>query len=264
VSPSLFLLVVFASVAACAPGTRAPRSPAPGAAHFIVATFNVYHPSWQDAPTAQAVESTGADAVFLQEITPNWERVLRSRYSEKYPHMLFKTDRNSRGLGVLSRFPVADRGLLRAPHDWHPAWLVEVTLPSGNISVLNVHLRAVSTGPRNRVSNYFATAADHEHEIRSFVSRSAAAPAIVLGDFNEYPEGAAVRWLERRGFRNILPLYHPGQPTWRGRSLVGQFAMPIDHILVDGRFEPLNAWVVREGNSDHLPVVAHLELRRSQ
>jgi hypothetical protein len=35
-----------------------------------------------------------------------------------------------------------------------------------------------------------------------------------------------------------------------------------DHILFDGSFEPIDAWVVRAGSSDHLPVVAHLEASR--
>ena len=35
--------------------------------------------------------------------------------------------------------------------------------------------------------------------------------------------------------------------------------MTIDHILFDRAFVPLNAYVLDSGNSDHLPVVAHLE-----
>ena len=53
--------------------------------------------------------------------------------------------------------------------------------------------------------------------------------------------------------------YHPGQWTWRGRSVAGQFSLSIDHILFDGSMVPLDAWVSSPGNSDHNPVVAHFE-----
>jgi endonuclease/exonuclease/phosphatase family metal-dependent hydrolase len=80
-----------------------------------------------------------------------------------------------------------------------------------------------------------------------------------VGDFNEDEEGSAVRYLEGRGYRNALPLYHPGQGTWRYPSVAGQLEKMIDHILFDARLQPLNAWIRRIGRSDHMPVFAHLE-----
>jgi endonuclease/exonuclease/phosphatase (EEP) superfamily protein YafD len=83
----------------------------------------------------------------------------------------------------------------------------------------------------------------------------------VAGDFNEGANGAAVRYLEHLGFRNALPRYHPDEPTWRyPRWTV--FTQELDHILYDGAFASINAWVVKSGASDHLPVVVHLEATR--
>jgi endonuclease/exonuclease/phosphatase family metal-dependent hydrolase len=81
----------------------------------------------------------------------------------------------------------------------------------------------------------------------------------VVGDFNEGPDGDAIHYLEDAGFRNVLPLFRPGQETWRVRSLGGQTAETLDHILFDESFLPLDARVMVEGNSDHLPVLAHFE-----
>ncbi len=106
--------------------------------------------------------------------------------------------------------------------------------------------------------------ADHDFEIRLFMSQSTdSVPTLVVGDFNEGPNGSAVRYLEKVGFQNALPLYHPGEPTWRyGRWTIVQFTQELDHILFDGSFEPVDAWVVNAGASDHLPVVARLEAPR--
>jgi hypothetical protein len=36
--------------------------------------------------------------------------------------------------------------------------------------------------------------------------------------------------------------------------------MTIDHVLFDRSFIPLNSWVENIGHSDHLPVLAHVEV----
>ena len=246
-------------LASCGPAPLTPREPTPGAPHFTVATFNVHYPTAGDAETAAAVTATNADLVFLQETDGAWASVLAGPTADRYPYREFKVDSGPRGLSVLSRFPIEDRGLLLAPHDWHPAWRIVVQTPAGRLQVLNVHLRSKFEGAADPVTDFVRTPIDHRREIEQFFAACEPMPTLVVGDFNEEPGGAALEWLESRGFSNVLPLYHPGQSTWRGRSVAGQFALAIDHILFDGSLVPLNAWVSSAGNSDHSPVVAHFE-----
>jgi endonuclease/exonuclease/phosphatase family metal-dependent hydrolase len=243
----------------CGPVPLEPREPTPGVPHFTVGTFNVHYPTAGDTETSAAVAAIGADVVFLQETDAAWAAVLAEQHAGAYPHQVFKVDQGPRGLAVLSRFPVHDRGLLPAPNDWHPAWRVVVETPAGALQVLHVHLRSKFDGTADPLSNFVNTPVDHRREIEQFFGACEAMPTIVLGDFNEEPESSALEWLEGCGFRNALPLYRPGQWTWRGRSVAGQFALTIDHILFDGSMLPLNAWVADAGNSDHRPVVAHFE-----
>ena len=86
-------------------------------------------------------------------------------------------------------------------------------------------------------------------------------PTVVAGDFNEGIEGAAVRWLEDRGFQNTLHAFRPGQFTWAGRSVGQTYDLAIDHVMAGPAFDLLDARTSRLGNSDHLPVTAQLELR---
>ena len=120
------------------PGPSArPRSPR----EFTLATFNVYFPAADDPETVAAVGETGADVVLLQEISPRWRDVLERRYAGLYPYRAFAPAGGAGGLGVLSRFPLHDGGILKAPIK-HPAWLLGVSTPAGDLSLLNVHLRA--------------------------------------------------------------------------------------------------------------------------
>jgi endonuclease/exonuclease/phosphatase family metal-dependent hydrolase len=164
----------------------------------------------------------------------------------------------------LSRFPIRDGGWHAGPNGWHPAWHYLIDTPNGTFKILNTHLRMASGQHGNTLQSYLRSGADHDFEIRLFLSQSTeAVPTLVVGDFNEGPNGSAVRYLEGAGFQNALSLYHPGAPTWRYKVwIVGQFTQELDHIFFDGSFEPVDAWVVKAGASDHLPVVAHLEATR--
>jgi len=258
----LLLVVSCAWLGACGERPLEPRDPTPGVPHYRFVTYNIAFPKAGDGDTLGAVGETHGDVIALQETNAAWRDALTERYSEEYPYMLFKALDGPEGLGVLSRFPLVDEGFLPGPEDWHPAWHVRVETPAGPVQILNVHLRALFDGSGDPVSSYFQTGGDHLYEMKQFLSQcEPALPSIVLGDFNEGVDGQAINYLEDHGFDNALPLYHPGQPTWHMSSVADQMQMTIDHVLFDSSFAPLNAYVLDTGNSDHWPVVAHLETR---
>jgi endonuclease/exonuclease/phosphatase family metal-dependent hydrolase len=180
--------------------------------------------------------------------------------------MVFHSAVGAGGLAMLSRFPLAEESIFESPNqsdpDWHPAWSVTVdTGPSGMIRILGLHLRAILSGRSSDSEAYFNVEEDHALEIRTFAASfdTTLSPSLVVGDFNEEPGGPAVRYLENAGYRSALPLFHPGQGTWSAPSLGGQLSKTLDHVFFDASFAPLNAQVVKGGNSDHIPVVARLE-----
>lgn len=254
--------VFLCSAVLCGCGERPlqPREPTPGVPHLRFVTYNLHFPEAGDAETLDAIARAQGDVVCLQEVNAAWQAALSRRYSASYPYMLFEAREGPAGLGVLSRYPLREEAYLPGPNGWHPAWQLRVTTPAGEIQILNVHLRAVFDGTGDPLSSFANTGDDHVLEIRLFSENlSPDQAAVVLGDFNEGVDGAAIEYLERRGYRNALPLFHPGQPTWRAPSVAGQLELTIDHVLFNAAFEPLYAYVVPGGGSDHLPVVAHLE-----
>ena len=225
-------------------------------AGLSVATFNLYFPAADDPETVETVAQTAADVIFLQEVTPRWEAVLRQRYSREYPHMLFAARGAASGLGVLSRLPLEDAGFMPAVMK-HPAWLLRVRSPAADLYVLNVHLRASRRPGQNWLSGVLSIGEDHETEIRSFWQMCRAAPDSVVGDFNEGASGPAVRWLVQQGFVDVLENHAAGAATWRAAG--GLLSTTLDHILFRGCWRARDAWVVHAGNSDHWPVVARFE-----
>jgi endonuclease/exonuclease/phosphatase (EEP) superfamily protein YafD len=239
----------------CAAAPHVPAAPGDGRPHVTVASFNLYFPAADDAPTVEAVGETLADVVFLQEVSPRWQSVLGERYHGVYPYQLFAAAGGASGLGVLSLFPLEDEGLL-PPLLKHPAWLVRVQAPGGAVDVLNVHLRASRRPGQGLLAGLFTLGSDHEAEIQGFLRACAVQPDLVVGDFNEGPRGSAVAWLTQRGFIDVSSGHHPIEATWR--TLSGLVRSTLDHILVRGRFAPADAWVLHAGNSDHWPLIARL------
>lgn len=241
-----------------------PRDPTPGVPYFSVATFNVEAGKQDDRATVEAIGATHADIICLEEVSAEWEQVVRARYGADYPNMIFYAE-GAGGLGVLSKQRLIEQGFYVAPNDWHPAWSVLAETPAGWLNLLTVHLRSLYSGTGGVVSDYLNWGSDHVVEIESVLQSSessattAVLPRMVLGDFNEESNGDAVEHLESLGFTDVLPQFRPGQFTWRHPSLGNQFNEALDHILYDENVTPLNSYVVNAGNSDHIPVVAQFE-----
>jgi endonuclease/exonuclease/phosphatase (EEP) superfamily protein YafD len=261
-SLALVVPATLAVLGACAPPPMEPRAPTPGVPHFTIETYNVFFRDPGEPSTLAAIGRAGADVVCLEEVNDAWVDPIETRWAETYPHRLYRPDpAGASGYAVLSRFPLLDAGLREAVR--HPGWHVFVESPMGTIELLLVHLRPHFKGGPDPVTAYLRVDRDHEREIEVFTGEcDPARPTIVLGDFNE-EHGTAIAFLEDLGFRDALPLFHPGQATYRHpRSVGGQLDGAIDHVVFSDAFEPLDARVVRAGRSDHFPVVAHLEAAR--
>jgi hypothetical protein len=64
-------------------------------------------------------------------VTTAWREVLRERYSERYPYMLFHEHDGAIGLGVLSRYPLTASDLRTPPNASNPAWHLMAETPAG-------------------------------------------------------------------------------------------------------------------------------------
>lgn len=243
-------------LASCS-GQRMPVEPEPGTAHVRVMTYNVNYGLAGDEGAVEAIRAGDADIVLLQETTPEWEEALREALGTQYPHMSFRHCCGAGGLAVLSREPFEEKSYVDSPSGWFPALIVIAESDIGQIQVMNVHLHPPVSESGSIVSGYFSTPNVRLEEISSFYEHlDPDMPTLVGGDFNEKEWGKAASFLETRGFTSVLPEYHPKQRTWRWMTSVGEIDSRLDHIMYDERLEPLDSWVLEEGRSDHLPVVA--------
>ncbi len=227
----------------------------PGVATLSLMTYNVNFGVAGDRVTLDAIEQPGADLILLQEVNAAWERSLRERFGETYPHQGYHGDDGyAGGFAILSKWPI--ESIEQLPRvDWFPATRAIVRSPIGRVQVLNVHLRPPRSNSGSVVVGYYSTRGTREREISSYVSYlEPNVPTLIVGDFNESDGGRACGWLFAHGYQNALPQFSPRADTWRWP--VGWFTLRAryDHIFYDASLYPLKAQVRNAGESDHLPV----------
>jgi endonuclease/exonuclease/phosphatase (EEP) superfamily protein YafD len=263
--PARKLVLLLVAFTGCAQATRTPRNPSPDVPHVKIMSYNVNYGLAGDASIIKVIQNADCDVVFLQETTPDWERVLRKAFGRKYAHIEFRHSRGAGGLGILSNVRFDPREMIDPPEGgWFPAWRVVLDSPLGKLQALNVHLRPQVSDSGSVVSGYFTTDTIRERQIGRYVEYlDQGLPTLIVGDFNENRSGDAVARLLQKGYKSALPEFSPYQATWRWKTSLGTVTSQLDHIAYDRKLEPVSVWVLRAGASDHLPLVGIFELSRS-
>lgn len=227
-------------------------------------TYNVHYGNPAPQTFLDAIERANVDIVLLQEITSEWRDLLEKRFKDRYAHRAFHTGRAG-GIAVLSKLPIKRDDLWHAHQTgaYFPAQRIILDTPKGDVQVLNVHLRpAIENG--SWIKGFMSTPPIRQKEIAAHWDKiDTTLPTIVAGDFNEDPDGLAIRFLAGRGLARVPTT---GPTTWHyAKTVKGQawdlLKMDIDHVLVDGNFTTKNAHVMDAGTSDHRPVVVTIETK---
>lgn len=249
-----------------------------GPFHFKVLTvnihkgFTVFNRKFILPELRAALRSSGADVVFLQEIS-GWHATHPGRYGNypKIPHYEFLADeiwpefaygknavytRGDHGNAILSKFPITQfenidismggperRGLLHC----------QLSVPGHGLHVhaMCVHLSLLET---HRARQLAVIARVINESIPPL------SPLVVAGDFNDWRLRAQSYLFESVSLREVFTQTH-GLPA---RTFPARFpVLRLDRIYVRNStaFEPLlmpyRPWA---GLSDHAPLAAHIEL----
>jgi len=227
-----------------------------------VVTYNVNFGLAGDALGVAAVAALAPDVALFQETNVRWSDALIAGLGARLPHHRFAPppDWPAGGMGVMSRWPIARVDELPSPSGPFFGWRVVIDAPGGPFQVLNLHLKPPMSDGGSWVIGYFSTRDAHAHEAAVHAEAlDPIMPAIVVGDFNEESDGAAVGVFIRRGFEDTLAQFAPKTRTWEWP--VGSFTLhfQLDHVLYDHAWVAVAGGVAEAGRSDHRPVWVDLE-----
>lgn len=226
-------------------------------------SFNIKLGGEPPSDALNAIEAARPDVLCLQEMTPSLSERFIRRLGEEYPYRFFRPGRATQGVGIASRYPLADGRVLTLGLTYLPAVAATARTDSGPIRVACVHLMPPFARFRNSVNvwkRYLRNRGIRLGQVTELLKHldSLDMPAVIMGDMNESPGQAAMAALAEAGFRDACRgASSRCGPTWPGPTMPWPAAIRIDHILGrDARFA--DAAVLEAGGSDHYPVAARV------
>ena len=239
---------------------RAPLVAAAGGSTLKVMTVNVLYRASNDDQIVAEIAAEQADVVLFQELTKARQSLL-GRLAVTHPWQISCADSSTTrpwrcDVAIVSRHPweaaaAAAVGTTATKLAW-----ARFGADRGHLLVASVHLQ-------------WPLISDQAAQLRAVRDRLAthAGPMVVAGDLNAAPWSAAVR-----GFTRQSRLRSAGgfTPTWPRRTFVHGHAcavcipqMQIDHVFVSPQVRVLDVRTGRDVGSDHLPLIAQLEVPRA-
>ena len=234
---------------------------------FRVMTFNVLFENQDYAGVAELVSRQSPDLVAFEELEPVAAQTFRQVLGQDYPYQALEPRNGPYGIGIFSRWPLADAQVV-VKRPWGVGgFFVDVATPCES----PLHLVAVHpppTLPRRSRTAYRAeierTVAERRREIRQALDYLAArpGPAVLLGDFNLTDQHETYQIITgdygyKDSFREGGWGFGLTFPVTRGRFPLAR----IDYVFHSSGLRTNAARVVPEhSGSDHRPLVVDLNL----
>lgn len=261
----------------------------PDSPQLKVLTMNVTEFNWQentDLPSKNMryILDEDADIVAIQEglvyfsyeKQPRLKSMLEELY-KKYPYR----KKHYFDVGILSKYPFEEVESPVLETDslgyFIKAWDVEA--PGGNVRVVSMHLSSLRlthnergviesmnmpSGRKRRIQsvtrkldNAFISHARQARAMRQLLDDTSG-DVLVMGDMNDTPGSFAYRTICGEDLRDAWADTGFG-PTYTFNA--NHLYVKIDHILYRGNLKPLSCNRVKDGESDHYPVVAVFQRR---
>ena len=233
-------------------------------------TYNVGNGLAHPGPLADLLRRAAVDIVALQELAAPQAEVLASELADIYPYQVL-VPTGFPGKGLLSRYPVIGQEQL-ALYPERPDLHVTVDIEKNPLNLLVAH------PPPPRVMGarlVFDPRAEFQLDaLANLVLEHA--PGVLLGDFNMTRRNAVYARFVAAGLEDAFAVAGSGRgwtlPMRLGHSARLKHGLQrmrlrpvarVDYIWCTPGLHAQAAWVGEDAGSDHLPVVARLELQRA-
>ncbi|HHH50464.1 MAG TPA: endonuclease/exonuclease/phosphatase family protein [Saprospiraceae bacterium] len=200
-----------------------------------VANFNVSSAGDDFMATIEQIIETDADVISVQEIDPNWDKVLKEALVTEYPYSatVFRPV-DFLGIGIFSKSPLIDIDTFY--YQDIPNLKFKTQIENRDIDFLSAYIY-----PELNSKDYKHTQA-HFNTLCSILSSEQKNPFITLGDFNEVQWSAYVRDFRKQCHLNDSRRF----PTWVER--------PTDHIFYTNQLECVGFKSIRASNAEHFGI----------
>ncbi len=207
-----------------------------------VAHINLGNLLFEIEPIQELLSNESIDVVCFQELTPNWDRELRAKLMDAYPHTLIEKRADYSGLAVYSQIPLVGSDIFQ--YDGKPNLNVVVEKSDTKFQIISSYLTPA-------LDKKSLLKASEQLDIIANKINESDEPVIALGEFN------MVYWTnEIRNFRTKTNLQNSR------RDLVdGNLRVPYDHIFFSNALECTQFKEVKDSDQNYLGIMGTYQIR---
>jgi endonuclease/exonuclease/phosphatase (EEP) superfamily protein YafD len=256
------------------PGSQAQAS----GTTLTVMTYNVLGYNTNSKGVVEAIRQSGADVVALQELNPLIANAIQNDLSQQYPYQDLSPVDGTSGAGIISRYPMQPVDTVDAqiggPLSRSTYQLASVEFEGNTVLVLRVHAVPPRLGLPSMMNEFRRLREHQATAIAKFASKSSL-PLVVAGDFNATEMSTMYDILStqlhdawREAGWGLGHTFPGGTSSGTSRIHVAGVYVPswlvrIDYVFHTEEWRTLSAQVGPwDGESDHRPVVATLQLQQ--
>jgi endonuclease/exonuclease/phosphatase (EEP) superfamily protein YafD len=191
-----------------------------------------------------AIRGAGADVVFLMGVDPGWVEALEAGLGDEYPHRLWEPRADAYGVGLLSRLPPLEAGVVFLATSL-PSMVATLGSDDGSWTVVGTHAQPPTGGEEAARRNL-------QLEALAARVRGTLEPTVVMGTLSTTPWAAS--------FAELLGstgLQDGGQGDWPSGGWggpLGVLRVPVDHALVSEELCVVERSAGPDIGSRHLPL----------
>ncbi len=230
-------------------------------------TYNLYFKNRNSESSIKVIRNANPDILFVQELTSAWKAILEKSLGKQYPYHKTKPQEGTHGIGIYSKYPLKGSTLLVNRNKLPYAQLSEIKIKGKRIQLVNVHLASPAVAVENRdrfASLYwqnYKQRAKELNKISAIIHRDKGQfeSQLLVGDLNTLFVEPIFQSL-KKDWVNTYQKCGGGLGLNFPNSSRSKPIMTLDYIMARGKVNCIEASVLKGGNSDHLPILAELEL----
>lgn len=225
-----------------------PASPASGT--FRVMLINVYSGNPRPERVVELLQREQPDLVVLEEITSRWLPELEA-WRESYSHTIERPEEDNFGIGLYSRFPIVEGGVVVIGE-------AGVASIEAVVEIEGQLVRVMATHPPPPVGGTYSSWRNGQMEELGQRLAGAEEPVLLVGDLNATSWSHSFKQLRKAADLRDSRQGFGVQSTWP--THMWWMRVPLDHVLVSDEVAVHQRVVGPSVGSDHLPVIVDFSL----
>ena len=230
-----------------------------------IMTYNLLFKNPDPAKSAALIKETDPDILFVQELTPQWSTLIDQVVGERYPYKIAQPLNGYHGIAIYSKYEIDNQVLLNTQSGKPFAICGDLRLGNHTIQLINVHLSSPGGAvehPRQFIPLYaenYAIRTGQIKELNRLTDDTAYTAQILAGDLNTLQCEPIYKQLRLHWVDTGERVFRWSRFNFPNSSRLMPI-MTLDYIMGRGSLRLQDSEVIREGSSDHFPVITTLQI----